>query len=215
MSRASIIGISHSTPTTSCWRRAGRRNPVSTPARAPVSSMAARSSKAIPTSCPGMRRRPACRSSGKARRSCGPRRNCWPIGRTRGLARQRGGRACPVRWRARGAGPAAEVAARLLPAGGREQDCADVAHVRPRRNFRGKLRQARTRALRGSAANRRRDGGDAAGWQAAERAGGAFVRRWTKGAAPLPEGARIVILDATGRGHDRVGRGERELARSA
>jgi hypothetical protein len=38
------------------------------------------------------------------------------------------------------------------------------------------------------------------GWQAAEHEGGAFARRWTTGAAVLPAGARVLILDLAGRG---------------
>ncbi len=38
------------------------------------------------------------------------------------------------------------------------------------------------------------------GWNEAERSAGGFTHRWTRGAAPLPAGARFVIVDLAGRG---------------
>ena len=49
------------------------------------------------------------------------------------------------------------------------------------------------------------------GWHPAEFEGGRFARRWTRGAAVLPPGARIVIVDLSGAGQywrDRQDNGE-------
>jgi len=44
------------------------------------------------------------------------------------------------------------------------------------------------------------DGGETPGWREAEFDGQAFARRWTSGSAPLPAGARLVIVDLEGEG---------------